>query len=94
MMAKVLEFTKQDGSHGGWIANCPACGWSHLFDQRWTFNGDVESPTFAPSMLVHGDPDGGPKRCHSYLRNGVWEYLSDCEHGMPNQCVPVPDWEA
>lgn len=93
-MAKVLQLANKDGSHGGWIAHCPPCGWSHLFDNRWTFNGDVNSPTFEPSMLVHGDPAGGPKRCHSFLRAGVWEYLSDCEHAMPNQRVPVPDYDA
>lgn len=92
-MPKVLKLTNQDGSHGGWLAECPACGFGHLFDPRWKFNGDVERPTFEPSMLVHANPRSGPPsvRCHSFLRDGVWEYLGDCQHEMAGQRVPVPE---
>jgi len=36
---------------------CPGCKHYHVFDQRWTFNGDFDKPTFTPSMLVNGSPD-------------------------------------
>lgn len=32
--------------------NCPACGHLHVFDERWTFNGDFNKPTFRNSLLV------------------------------------------
>lgn len=30
--------------------------------------------------------------CHSYLRDGVWEYLSDSTHTMAGQKAPAPEW--
>lgn len=40
---------------------CPACRCSHRFDVgRWTFNGDMDRPTFTPSMHVTTGPT--PKR--------------------------------
>ena len=34
------------------------------------------------------------RRCHSYLRNGKWEFLENCAHDMAGQVVdmvPYPD---
>lgn len=90
-MSKVAPIHNKDGSLHGYAAHCPACGWSHLFDSRWSFNGDLEKPTFSPSMLVYGVP-GYRGRCHSFLKNGIWEYLSDCEHKLKDQHIPVPDF--
>ena len=80
-------------------ALCPACKYEHAFrvdadywttqlsKAPWTFNGDFESPTFSPSMLAAAS---NPKhRCHSFLRNGVWEFLDDCGHDMAGQKVPM-----
>jgi hypothetical protein len=42
-----------DGPTTGHMIFCPACECGHKFDSgRWTFNGDMERPTFSPSMLV------------------------------------------
>lgn len=33
--------------------------------------------------------------CHSFVRNGQWEFLSDCAHELAGKTVPVPplpDW--
>lgn len=33
--------------------------------------------------------------CHSFLRDGVWDFLGDCAHALAGQkvpMVPVPDW--
>lgn len=33
--------------------------------------------------------------CHSFIRNGMWEFLGDCAHKLASQTVPmvpVPDW--
>lgn len=43
------------------------------------------------------DPDDDPKDwqdevCHSFVRNGVIEFLSDCTHALKGQHVPLPDW--
>lgn len=83
-----------------WVMTwCPGCDELHPFTvevydgsdkPRWDWDGNLESPTFNPSMLSYGK-----KRCHSFLRNGVWEFLSDSEHDKAGQkvpMVPLPDW--
>lgn len=33
--------------------------------------------------------------CHSFIRDGQWQFLSDCAHSLAGQTVPmvpVPDW--
>lgn len=51
-MPKTNKCSDGAGDHYGWMIECPACGNGHLFDKRWTFNGDVDRPTFTPSMLI------------------------------------------
>lgn len=48
---KVFDFI-QNNKHLGYIITSPATGMDIFFDERWTFNGDFEKPTFKPSMLV------------------------------------------
>lgn len=84
------------GQPAGFLVWCPACDDSHYF-KDWTFNGDHEAPTFSPSMLVRysvGDPSdqASGRVCHSYLTEGVWNYLDDCTHTMRGKKVPAPEW--
>ncbi|MED1954867.1 DUF6527 family protein [Brevibacillus centrosporus] len=77
----------------GWLVfGCPGCGCMHYADQRWTYNGDEEKPTFSPSINVkvghHPDP---PDICHFFVRDGRIEYLSDCTHSLAGQTVELPD---
>ncbi len=80
---------------GGYLIFCPACGHGHKFDERWTFNGDYDKPTFNPSM--HSNPPG-PKHavrapsCHSFVRNGKIEFQNDCTHDMAGQTVDLPEF--
>ena len=56
----------------------------------WTFNGDYDKPTFGPSMLSNRDKvNEHLPVCHSFLREGVWQYLGDCSHEMAGQHVPM-----
>lgn len=57
----------------------------------WTFNGDLERPTFAPSLLYPGDAAGGVIQCHSYVRDGNIQFLDDCGHALRGQTVPLKD---
>ena len=83
----VLESLGQDGTHVGWMVFCPACKCGHLFDKRWTFNGDIFKPTFTPSMLV--DRGVNLPRCHSYVTDGKIQFLSDCTHELAGKTVPL-----
>lgn len=71
----------------------------------WSFDGNLQAPTLAPSILTRTEhtrryidgelKDVGRFVCHSFLRNGVWEFLGDCTHPLAGQhvpMVPLPDW--
>ncbi len=95
-MPKARPVTSDGGTLLGHMIFCPACQCGHLFHAgRWTFNGDVERPTFSPSMLSNGNPQAhNPTvpRCHSFVTDGRIQFLSDCTHDMKGQTVDLPDF--
>lgn len=84
---------------------CPGCKCDHSYvTQRdasypgpvWEFNGNLESPTFKPSLLVNGNPkylNPTTPRCHLFLTDGVIDFLSDCAHEFAGKKYPLPDLE-
>jgi hypothetical protein len=85
-----LKRSNDDDEIGGYIFYCPGCKEDHLFTiDRWTFNGDLERPTFTPSLLYPSKAI----RCHLYVTDGKIQYLTDCGHELAGQTVDVPDWE-
>jgi hypothetical protein len=48
---------------------------------NWLFNGDLEFPTFSPS-LKYDD-------CHLILRRGILEFCGDCKHELKNKDVEM-----
>ena len=84
---------------------CPGCDALHgisinpgknSIGAGWDFTGTLECPTYSPSQLTTwGKKDGAAHRCHTFIRNGTIEFLSDCTHAMKGQTVPLPplpDW--
>lgn len=71
---------------------CVACKNLHVIhvagENPWEWDGDELKPTINPSILVFAYPNHQP-RCHSFVRDGMWQYLSDCEHDMAGQTVPM-----
>lgn len=39
---------------GGYTYWCQGCGEPHAVNSGWTFDGNLEAPTFSPSVLVTG----------------------------------------
>lgn len=96
----------------GYTYLCP-CGDYHAPSSGWQFNGDMEKPTFSPSVLVTtGHYVGGKPAvncwcdykqrtgedapfncylCHSFVRDGMVQFLSDCTHALAGQTVPLGD---
>lgn len=54
----------------------------------WDWNGSLDNPTLNPSILTGKD---SPNICHSFLLDGVFEFLSDCTHELAGQKVELPD---
>jgi len=88
---------------GYYIFWCPGCERIHGIhtvenangdsNPVWSFNGDMDKPTFSPSLLcryTYG-PNKEKRVCHSFIRDGVWEYLNDCTHKFAGQKVPMRD---
>jgi hypothetical protein len=82
---------------------CPGCGLNHgpvvsrppgSVGPTWGWNGDLERPTFTPSLRVQWDRPKGPAACHSFIREGRIEFLSDCTHALAGQTVDLLDIEA
>ena len=63
----------------------------------WGFNGDLEKPTFTPSVLSHWEEwqgEGVPPKhniCHSFVRDGQIQFLGDCTHTLAGQTVDLPE---
>ncbi len=87
---KAMEVIRE-GVVVGHMIMCPGCKCGHFFDQRWHFSGDLEKPTFDASMLVNQhDPQ---TRCHSFVRDGMIQFLDDCAHSLKGQTLPLEDFE-
>lgn len=101
---------------------CPGCRDAHGIPIKespsrkviWGFNGNVEKPTFTPSILARwtrltaeGErmikekiplAEGQTKYpsedivCHSFVTDGMIQFLSDSNHELSGQTVPIPDW--
>ena len=105
-MAKVLKGTNTDRVVY-YLIQCPGCGHCHLYDSRWTFNGDLEKPTFTPSYVSkYRHPKGYSNEnpvppgwngeyveevCHSFLTDGKIQFLSDCTHELVNTEVELEE---
>ena len=89
---------------------CPGCGCGHLYwcgpgfehSQKWDFNGNVDKPTFTPSLRTYvritkeiDDKlvDTGEQKtlCHLNLTDGQLQYCEDNPHKMNNQTIPMQD---
>ena len=106
---KAHAFQDTQGKRLGYLIQCPACGNCHAFHTevansvgaKWSFNGNVDRPTFSPSMLCR-QPKGCIKDgkvleadyvCHSFVRDGKIQFLSDCTHAMAGQTVELEEWD-
>ena len=96
---------KSDGKRVvAYFVYCPGCERAHRFmvvneavpEQVWEFDGNMESPTFSPSLLMQTSEWDGHQwvryACHSFLKNGVWEFLSDSTHDLAGRDAPMVDF--
>ena len=99
-MAKVHPYKGSSGEINLWAFFCPGCKYDHALairqyteggNPQWTFNGDVDKPTFTPSLLVWGSDQS--RRCHSFITDGQIQFLSDCFHDLKGQTVEIPEYE-
>ncbi|HEV7337006.1 MAG TPA: DUF6527 family protein [Bosea sp. (in: a-proteobacteria)] len=80
---------------------CPGCDGAHQVQvgdgpgPRWGFDGNYDRPTLTPSINVtYNGLDAGrdgapPSVCHSFVRDGQIQFLSDCTHALAGQTVSL-----
>jgi hypothetical protein len=110
-MSQAGKFLRRTGASDGYTAGgyahwCPACNEMHAFaidapqrnGAKWTFDGNLESPSFSPSMNIRIGPypsddekSGRIDVCHYFLNGGMLQFLTDCTHDLKGQTVPLPE---
>jgi len=98
---KLKPFNDVDGYHLGYVMWCPGCEEEHLFrtedwimhdgkkDDGWKFNGDMDLPTFSPSLHINAKIKA--ECCHFILKDGIIDFFGDCYHELKNKKVPLPE---
>lgn len=95
------------GGYGHW---CPGCGYGHEINvdtpnhsgAKWAFDGNVNSPTFTPSVNIRrgrfADPEYKPEEghdlsgvCHYNITAGRIIFHPDSTHSLSGQTVDLPD---
>lgn len=93
-MSKLLESKKPNGAIVLFFY-CPGCKYYHSvtvapdtndIGATWTWNGDMEKPTFQPSLLTER---GTNRQCHLFVRDGEIQFLDDCSHELRGKTVPM-----
>lgn len=105
-MKAMLRNVNDRGNHYTALAFvCPGCmghGGSglHLLpvntdvkSPSWSWDGNLRAPTLTPSILTKYEygVDKEVFVCHSFLRGGVFEFLSDCTHDLVGKHIDLPD---
>lgn len=113
------EYEKLQGEgHEEYLFHCFGCGHDHRYtvqwgknsnrtEPRWAFNGDMNKPTFAPSLLMRWKDwpsDGEAARilagekveikqniCHLFVTEGKIHYLADCTHEYAGKTVEMQE---
>ncbi len=90
---------------------CPACREIHDYavdapyanGAKWGFDGNLEAPSFTPSMnIAWGLGDKGVERCHYFVRRGVAgrgedtnrsyiDYCGDSTHALSGKSILLPE---
>lgn len=79
---------------------CPACKKAHAINTdrahppAWSFDGNLERPTFGPSVRFFlPAQDGRPERtlCHYFIAAGEIRFCADSAHALAGRNVPLPE---
>jgi hypothetical protein len=88
---KEFEECGHKGHGYGWILPDGTVRQYKVYEYDQIPEGTVQF-TFGGSSPHPREPAWG--NCHTFLRNGVWEFLSDCGHSLRGMVPlePLPDW--
>lgn len=102
---KLRHWVNPNTGRAGYTYWCQGCNDLHRVitegDHAWGFNGDINAPTFTPSVLVEypANPNADPvkfpewltaRRCHTFITGGMVQFLGDCTHQFAGKTEPLP----
>ena len=96
------KLKKIENTNGQYLFYCPGCKEYHGIwtaqekggNPVWNWNGDINNPTVSPSIRVtipNKKVMGVDYICHSFIRDGKIQYLSDCTHELAGKTVDMVD---
>lgn len=95
--------TKLRRGHASYFHWCPGCEEMHPLPDRWTFDGNLEAPSFTPSFkhtltrfdsyTSEGIGLGGRREvsCHYVLTAGKLHFCDDSHHVLKGQVIDLPE---
>lgn len=94
-MAKLITLEKLN-DEPDYMFYCPGCKchhgvWTTISNGNkaiWSFNNDIDKPTFSPSILVRHSLN---TVCHSFIKDGFIQYLNDCTHEYAGKTIELDD---
>lgn len=79
----------------GYVMGCPGCNGVHVMwtdhpsrEKDCNFNGNLEAPTFSPSLSFKSDYS----LCTFFIRNGFINFLKTSTHAMANNKVQLKQY--
>ncbi len=95
---KTKEWEDQPGS-GMMKINCPGCKTAHTIFTKvternnviWGFNGDLNKPTFTPSVKITWPEEQKQHCCHFHINEGRIEFCGDCTHELSGKVFELTD---
>lgn len=102
MSAVLHKVNKPEGGDPSKFADyifwCPGCKFGHAIytehpnsvAAKWTFNSNMEKPTFSPSLLIKT----GAHVCHSNVIDGQIMFHGDSTHHLSGETVPMEPFPA
>ena len=92
------------GEHqGDYIFECAGCKCGHLVTTerknergaQWRFNGNMDEPTFHPSIHIYTEGFNGEKQtvCHCIITSGFIQFLNDCAHDHKGKMIPMFEYK-
>lgn len=95
-MAKRKLFRHTHEGKESYFFYCPGCKCGHHYEvPRWTFNGNVEKPSFSPSLLMFTTRvETGERKteCHLFLTDGRITYCGDCPHPLSGKTIEMVEF--
>lgn len=80
-----------EGCGPGFLWWCQGCEAIHpwYYAPTRSFDGNLEAPTFTPSIFFPLGMLAPGVVCHGFIRAGQIEYCGDCTHALAGKTVPL-----